>query len=233
MFADRARDRAVVPDKARDLITYIHNNPVRAGVAATARDSSWTSHRAYVGLSEPPPWLRVSDGMRRAGFENRADADTWVCTSTKRIDDPDIIELRRKVRRRGALQLATPIVADGSMVPLVVRPFAHIRPDPMRLLELVSETTDVAMERLRSRSRERDVVEARWIAVRAGRASGLAGSDIAAALGISSAAVTMIWRRTCTQRVRDAIEVVCERLEIDAFAAKLKPSLGAQVISKT
>ena len=40
-----------------ELIRYIHNNPVRAGVVERARDSIWSSHRAYLGLSPCPEWL--------------------------------------------------------------------------------------------------------------------------------------------------------------------------------
>ena len=40
-----------------ELIRYVHNNPVRAGVAACAADSDWSSHRAYLGMSPCPSWL--------------------------------------------------------------------------------------------------------------------------------------------------------------------------------
>jgi len=40
-----------------ELIRYVHNNPVRAGVSARASESGWSSHRAYLGLEPSPPWL--------------------------------------------------------------------------------------------------------------------------------------------------------------------------------
>ena len=40
-----------------ELIRYVHNNPVRAGVVERASDSDWSSHRAYLGLAPFPPWL--------------------------------------------------------------------------------------------------------------------------------------------------------------------------------
>jgi hypothetical protein len=40
------------------LIRYVHNNPVRAGVVADAGNSDWSSHRAYLGLVPAPEWLK-------------------------------------------------------------------------------------------------------------------------------------------------------------------------------
>ena len=40
-----------------ELIRYVHNNPVRAGVVERASESDWSSHRAYLGLAPTPDWL--------------------------------------------------------------------------------------------------------------------------------------------------------------------------------
>jgi hypothetical protein len=45
-------------DKAGYLAAYLHNNPVRAGIVQNAADSTWTSHRAYIGLDPAPDFLR-------------------------------------------------------------------------------------------------------------------------------------------------------------------------------
>ncbi|MBU0728625.1 MAG: transposase, partial [Proteobacteria bacterium] len=39
-----------------ELVRYIHNNPVRAGMAKTAETYSWSSHQAYLGR-ETVSWL--------------------------------------------------------------------------------------------------------------------------------------------------------------------------------
>lgn len=78
VFADRAKNVGVAPESTASLIAHLHNSPVRAGVASHARDSSWTSHRAYVGLVQPPGWLHVDEGLRRAGFGDPACFDAWV-----------------------------------------------------------------------------------------------------------------------------------------------------------
>lgn len=40
-----------------ELIRYVHNNPVRAGIVERASESGWSSHRAYLGLESAPEWL--------------------------------------------------------------------------------------------------------------------------------------------------------------------------------
>ena len=58
IFADRPKSVLVHSETyGMALLRYVHNNPVRAGVAERASDSSWSSHRAYLGLEACPPWL--------------------------------------------------------------------------------------------------------------------------------------------------------------------------------
>lgn len=82
IFADRPR--SVLIERGRyllELIRYIHNNPVRAGVVRHARRSDWTSHRACIGAVDAPAWLDVSyvheNGVRNAHkrFDRFVDAE--------------------------------------------------------------------------------------------------------------------------------------------------------------
>lgn len=58
LFRARYRNRVVLDDAYwRNLLAYLHLNPVRAGLVAHPDGSGWTSHRAYAGLSPAPPWL--------------------------------------------------------------------------------------------------------------------------------------------------------------------------------
>jgi REP element-mobilizing transposase RayT len=60
VFADRYKAILVDGDAyLLELLAYVHNNPVRAGLAATAAESDWSSHRAYVGHEPAPRWLNV------------------------------------------------------------------------------------------------------------------------------------------------------------------------------
>jgi REP element-mobilizing transposase RayT len=50
VFAGRPRVVVVEQDAyLLQLVRYVHNNPVRAGVVRHARSSDWSSLRAYVG----------------------------------------------------------------------------------------------------------------------------------------------------------------------------------------
>lgn len=70
VFADRPR-RVLVQEDAYllQLVRYVHNNPVRAGVATDAASvsSQWSSHRAYVGRVEAPEWLNLGYVLQRFG----------------------------------------------------------------------------------------------------------------------------------------------------------------------
>jgi len=60
VFADRPRTVLVDKDAhLLELVRYVHNNPVRAGLARFARASTWSSHQAYIGRVEAPSWLRA------------------------------------------------------------------------------------------------------------------------------------------------------------------------------
>jgi REP-associated tyrosine transposase len=61
----------VRPDGAADLIRYVHYNPVRAGVVHCPKESDWTSHRAYFGISRQHAWLDVECGLELGGFSSR------------------------------------------------------------------------------------------------------------------------------------------------------------------
>jgi REP element-mobilizing transposase RayT len=59
------------------LLAYVHNNPVRANLVSSAVESTWTSHRAYVGAGEVPPCLDVNAGRELVAM-NADDFDAWV-----------------------------------------------------------------------------------------------------------------------------------------------------------
>ena len=41
----------------RLLVAYLHLNPVKAHLVNRPEAARWTSHRAYIGVDVPPPWL--------------------------------------------------------------------------------------------------------------------------------------------------------------------------------
>ena len=78
VFAGRPRAVLVQEDKyLLELVRYVHNNPVRAGLARAARNSAWSSHMAYVGREPAPEWLRVGYVLRRFGRDAERAAERF------------------------------------------------------------------------------------------------------------------------------------------------------------
>jgi hypothetical protein len=211
VFADRPATFAIRPGNEGQLIAYIHNNPVRAGVVARARDSQWTSHPTYIGARLMPIWLHVDEGLERCGVA-AADFDAWVAADTTTRDAPNLKAVSRVARTRGALHVATPTL-EPTDVPLVVRHFARIRPDPRDVLRVVSSVTGVSAESLASRQKKPMLVDARRIAVHAGKALGLTSSEIAAALGVGRQTASRLAASECQSDQRYMIEIVVRRFD--------------------
>jgi hypothetical protein len=76
-----------------ELVRYVHNNPVRAGVVRFARSSSWSSHQAYIGKVEAPIWLRMGYVLERFGRDARKAAtafDAFVDEGRKQERRPEL-----------------------------------------------------------------------------------------------------------------------------------------------
>ncbi len=224
LIADRPRDYAVASAKEPRLIAYIHNNPVRAGVVAHACDSTWTSHRAYLGLAASPPWLHVAEGLQRIGVD-AAELDGWVEQTPGESGMVDVTALRRELRSRGAIEPATP---SANVVPLVCRPYANVRVDPRWVLAFVAELLSITVLELCSRRTATRYVEARAVAVHCGRALGLSQAALAAALGFSSTAISKIVRRPLPAHTRQLAMTCLARFEIELASRSSGPSLAAQ-----
>jgi hypothetical protein len=196
IFADRADEWVMAPHNEGDVIAYIHNNPVRAGVVKRASASTWTSHQAYLGLVARPAWLHVDEGLARAGFSDQAGFDRWVRSSVgDRWDHAKVAEIRREARRVGSIEVATPTVYE---VPLVAKPDAWIRPTPPSLVAQVAGLVGVDIRLMCSRSTNVSALLARRVAVHAGKRAGLTGAQLANVLGISPQAVSQLSRRSLT-----------------------------------
>jgi hypothetical protein len=207
VFVRGPKDYSVPVEKVGKCIAYLHNNPVRAHVVGRASASSWTSHRAYVGHTAAPGWLCVEEGLARAGFEDRKTFDGWVDRTPGDPCRPELGRARKLARLRGAIEIATPA---GTTIPLVMRPHAHVRIDPRLVMALAAAAVGVTPMELGSRGRLPAVIAGRRVAVHAARALGVAGVDIAAALGLTPSAVSQIARATHDE-LRDLVTIVVER----------------------
>jgi REP element-mobilizing transposase RayT len=54
-----------------ELVRYIHLNPVRAKIVARPHEYDYSSHRAYLGLEDPPKLVDVDPVLRRFGAKKR------------------------------------------------------------------------------------------------------------------------------------------------------------------
>lgn len=212
LFADRPRARATAPEKEAAVISYIHNNPVRAGVVKWARDSTWTSHRAYVGLTTAPTWLHTSEGLARCRIDDGSDFDHFVAAQHTDLEHIDLAAMGHAARKRGAIALATP---NPISIPLVRRPFGHVRPDPRRLVEVVANLTGLPLGLICSRRQIRAACGARRIAAHSGLVLGISNSDVAAALGISPQAVSRMTRSRLDALQARIANLVCDRLLLE------------------
>lgn len=177
MFVRGPKDIEVPPERVRDVIAYIHNNPVRAGVVGAAADSSWTSHRAYLGLETKPRWLHVQAGLELGGFDSGIALDAWGATA------PDA-EWEAVVR-----------AADDP----VPRPTTAGR--AQIIVEAVAEQVGLPLAELRSPRRSPAVLLGREVAVRCATALGVTGKAVADALQMSQQGASSISRRPVSPRV--------------------------------
>lgn len=206
-FSGRAADYALGPIAATSTIAYIHNNPVRAGLVGRARDSTWTSHRAYVGLSRAPRWLHVDEGLGRAFAVDVETFERMVDGQPIPQSRPAHNEAALALTRSGQIVEATPLDAE---TPLMMRRFGRLRPSPGRLLLHAAAMLELDPAAIASRRRYPKLHDARVVIAHSGRALGLTGSDIADALGLSPQAISLMLRHERPQA--GVCTELCERL---------------------
>lgn len=212
VFAERHMSIVVPSEATARLIAYHHNNPVRAGVVADPADSGWTSHRAYIGEVVAPPWLDVKLGLKLCGFDGsptgRLRFHEFVCSHSGDAKDDELSGNKATVRRASAraksgapLEAATPEIDAESRcrVPMWRRNGTVLRPrwegEALDVLREACVTCGVSMGAVRGRSRQREVVRTRKIALAAwSRCLGRAQVDMAAVLGICTGAASKLVR---------------------------------------
>jgi DNA-binding CsgD family transcriptional regulator len=211
LIADRPMTILVPDERAAYLGAYIHNNPVRAKVAVAAEQSSWTSHRAYIGLEAPIPGLDVSRGLAfygcTASAEGRLRFHEYV--SARRLDPRDaelsgrtVQKARRRLRARhgSSVELVTPsldqgIARFGVHIPAGAKRRQAYRGSAETFLCDLEDVLGTGAEELRARGRERSRTAARRVAILAWRMAGRQTAELSAALSISRPAASNLIRR--------------------------------------
>jgi hypothetical protein len=226
VWAERCEMWALEPGHEAALIAYLHNNPVRAGVVEHARDSTWTSHRAYVGLAPVPNWLHVDEGLARSEIA-RTEFDGALMSDHRTVDRPVIAGIHRAARIHGALEIGTPIVGTKIEAPVLARRFTHLRPTPARVLEVLVETLGLKPSGYLTRGR--DAAGLRAIAIQAARELGMTIASIAVALGISPQSGSRLALRELDEVQRAHVVVIAARLRNEMIELGSRRAKGESV----
>jgi hypothetical protein len=214
LFGARAKMWIARPQNVGAVIAYIHNNPVRAGVVRRASQSTWTSHRAYIGAADAPPWLHCQRGLQLSGL-SADEFDDWVHTRRKmKRDDPSLQEIDRETRRLGSIVLGTPKI-EPLEVPLLVRHGAHLRPSPARVVEIVAEVLGLERGEMFDRRRGGRGAVGRTIAIQVGARFGIPMSAVGDAVGIRKSAAARHGERPLDERSARAAALISERLLLE------------------
>ncbi len=232
VFADRPYCEIVAPNAVPIVLAYLHNNPVRARVVACAADSTWTSHRAYLGLEPATAALDVQRGLALCGFTHDAsglsDFADWVdaCARAKfeavssRTHVSTILRATRE-RLGTAIELGTATQEPKGPVFAVLSPHDRVPPSPVELepaevFAAVFAASGIQLQhaypgRPRALSRARRAALQLWSYTRRPR------SIMVRALGLSSAAATKLIQSTSADDA-DLIAVVAKAAELLGIA---------------
>lgn len=170
-------------DVAR-LVAYIHNNPVRAKVVSVAAASTWTSHRAYLGLDTPPRWLDVDLGLRLCGFADPLELARFIELHPR---DP-----ARESLERGSIQ-----IDQSALFAEAIERGRERRESPSAraIVEATASEVGISMPDLCSRRRSPSQRLAREVAVHCASNLGVTGVAIAKALEITQPGACVALRR--------------------------------------
>lgn len=175
------RDGAALPY----LLSYIHLNPLRAGLVTKLDAPAWTSHRAYLGRERAPEWLcrdfflrllKGPSGLHRHVLSLHQGSAEWP---------------ERMSRENG--WYGPPSAVEIQPMPAVDKPS---RPSVQHVLERVCAVTGASPGELRRVRRGPHANPARRFAVWAlDRQTELKHREIGALLGMSTTQVAnVLWR---------------------------------------
>ncbi len=206
VFTSEAKDFQFYRANEANVVAHIHNGPVRAGLVRRPADSTWTSHRAFIGLEPAPHWLRTDESLARIGFPDRDVFDGWIERTPGAAFDVTL-ELQRIAMRRRRADSST---AGEGPVP----------PDPTRVIEIVSDLIDIGIPVICSRRSLPAACDARAIIAHCGQAFGIAPREVSCALGVSTEAVAAMLRREIGEHARIVSDLALERLGLETWGTR-------------
>lgn len=113
---------------------YVDLNPVRAGICTDPADYRWSSHRAMVGLCEPPRFLTTEDVLARFGPTRRRAQARYRAYVAEGLDDA--LEEQVHGERLGSIRFLRDTFGHDPPIPEIPR--AQIEPAPPSLAEIFS-----------------------------------------------------------------------------------------------
>ena len=174
ILGDRPSTYVLSPDRAATTIAYHHQNPREAGLVQCPSESTWTSHRAYLGLADPQAGLDVSLGLRLSGFEDsergRADFHRWVSRvvpslSWEPVSQPptptEIVAVALELLGHAPSIFLGPRTRDATLARRVVLRAAQLFGCSLRRVAPLIRTSASAASRLLSRPHDHILVDAR------------------------------------------------------------------------
>lgn len=215
IFADRPLSLEVPSWRALDVIAYIHNNPVRARVVDEAAASSWSSHRAYVGLDPTPPWLHVGEGLARCGYNSRrSEFDAVVrMLQNRRVAYPEI-------------DAEAPVDSADRTTTLPLRSPSKVV--PFDILARVANAFTISVEALQQRHARGVISEAKQAAVLVARRLGTSLSDVASALGVSRQRASRLASAVGTEAQQRLVAMIVDELRKQPTRPLLSSEQGCQ-----
>jgi len=196
------------PSEVARLVAYVHNNPVRANVVQNAANSRWTSHRAYLGHDESPPWLDVSLGLRLCGFHDPQEFDKFVALHPS---DP-----AREAVERGAIDVDPSALFREAVARRCHR--GRDRPSARMVVEATALELGISPASIYSQSRSSALKLARHVAIHTASMVGVTGVAIADALDLTQSGASR------------ALQRAGSRPEVIELSAHVTRRLGPEVI---
>jgi REP element-mobilizing transposase RayT len=175
VFRGRFKSQLVTEEAyRRELVAYIHLNPVRAGLVRRADESGWTSHRAHLGLDKPPPWLSLGGVFEAIGAPSQLQ-DFVRSKQVGKQPWPDDMDVQTGWRNAPS---SSPPTREGQRGDTAL--------DIERLLEILAAVVEADVSELLVAKQGRSAAPARrFAALKLAGQSHLSHRDVAKALNMS------------------------------------------------
>ena len=187
--------------------------------------SDWTSHRMFLGLDAPPPFLNLNLALTLCGLDDsergRAEFHDLVLA---RLNDPkdgslsSEYAMEQRQRIRASLKIPAELAtgySSGQGVQFSIAPQSLATQDvryngaPELVLQRVAASLGIAPEQLQSRCRKRTTAHGRATLVQTWIALGRPITEMAPIIGISHQAAYQLSQKSIdSQLIKDLVQTI-------------------------